>query len=192
LRPFASNNDIEAFIEYGFARTKSGNDVIDEPLAILAAFNWLDKNTKFSLLNCLQRDIDKNAPQKNGFEAYLAFYMRKVFEMSPKLNDIFIFRSDFARRKNTDLSWQQEEFELVTISNPTDTGQPKVSVLTPSCGPSSNIGFLALTDQDVLDWISKNEDQFAFCFPTESCWSRSFLLCQKQDNTKTTLNCDTS
>ena len=174
LQAFASD-DVEAFIEYGFARTKSRggaidlqDDVIDEPLAILAALDWLDKTTNFTHLNCLQHDIGKNAPRKNSFEAYLALYMRKVFEKTPKLVDIFTFRNDFARRKATDMPWQQDEFELVTVSTPAGTNQPTVSTLTPSSGPSSNVGFLAQTHEDVLDWLSKNEEKFAFCFPTES------------------------
>lgn len=38
LEPFAHEADIKAFIEYGIARTKSKSkeDVIDEPLAIMA------------------------------------------------------------------------------------------------------------------------------------------------------------
>jgi hypothetical protein len=43
------------------------------------------------------------------FEAYLAFYVHKVFENSARLNDVFIFWSDFSRRKDLDLSWQNEE-----------------------------------------------------------------------------------
>lgn len=72
-------DDIKAFIEYGFARTRSGEAVIDEPLAIMAAWKRFDNKRQFSLLNCLQEDIDKHSPRKNGFEAYLAFYLRKVF-----------------------------------------------------------------------------------------------------------------
>jgi hypothetical protein len=161
---------IDAFIEYGFARTKSGEDVIDEPLAITAAWNWFDTNKhyRYSLLDCLRRDIDKHAPRKNGFEAYLAFYVRKVFENTARLNEVFTFRSDFARRMNTDLPWQGEEFELVTVSIAEDTNQRTVSVVTPLSRPSSNVGFLASTDDDVLNWVSRNEGSHAFCFPTES------------------------
>ena len=40
--------------------------------------------------------------------------------------------------------------------------------VTPLSGPSSNVGFLASTDNDVLNWVSRNEGSHAFCFPTES------------------------
>ena len=168
MQPFAPEADIEIFIEYGLARTKSRNHVIDEPLAIMAAWNWLDKMGHLSLFHYLQRDIGRHAPRKNRFEAYLAFYMQKVFEKAPRLDDIFTFRSDFACRKATDLCWQSENFELVAVSISAHANEPNISVITPSCGPSSNIGFLALTDKEVVNWISENKDHYAFCFPTES------------------------
>jgi hypothetical protein len=168
LTPFAPEDEIKTFIEYGFARTRSEETVIDEPLVIMAAWSWLDKKGHFSLLDCLRREVGKHAPRKNGFEAYLAFYVRKAFEKTARLNDVFTFRSDFARRKDSDLSWQTEKFELVTVSIPAGADERKISAVTPSCGPSSNVGFLAKTDDDVLQWISENKGCYAFCFPTES------------------------
>jgi len=174
LTSFLTDVDIESFIEHGIARTISiehvtdEEHIIDEPLAIMALSNWLDEKRRFSLLDCLRREIGKHAPRKNAFEAYLAFYVRKVFEKTARLNDVFTFRNDFARRKRLDLSWQMEEFELVTVSIPAGTDKQKISVVTPSCGPSSNAGFLAKTDDDVLKWVSENEERYAFCFPTES------------------------
>lgn len=168
MEPFAPEDEIKTFIEYGFARTKSEKPVIDEPLVIMAAWNWLDTQGRFSLLDCLRREVGEHAPRKNGFEAYLAFYVRKAFEQTPKLNEIFTFRGDFSCRSKSDLFWQGEEFELVTVSTPTGTDEQKISVITPSCGPSSNVTFLAKTDDDVLKWISENKDSYAFCFPTEA------------------------
>lgn len=161
-------NEIANLIEYGFARIRPEGPVIDEPLVIMAAWNWLEMNGHFSLLQLLQLEVGKHATRKNGFEAYLTFYIRKVFESkTTRLNDIFIFRSDFARREDSDLSWQKDEFELVTVSTPAGTDQQKISIVTPSCGPSSNVGFLAQTDDAVLNWISENKESYAFCFPTE-------------------------
>ena len=168
LKPFAPEDEIGTFIEYGFARTKSREDVIDEPFAIMAVWNWLGEKGHFSLIDYLQREIGKNSPRKNGFEGYLAFYMRKVFEKPARLNEVFTFRSDFTGRGRMDLSWQKEEFELVTVSIWEGTDQREISVVTPSCGPSSNVGFLAKTDDDVLNWISENQNCYAFCFPIES------------------------
>jgi hypothetical protein len=175
LRPFVPEDDIEAFIEYGFTRTRSGEPVIDEPLVIMAAWNWLEMNRHFSIFSCLQDDIGKNS-QKNGFEAYLAFYVRKVFERMAKLDDVFIFRTDFASRKAADLSWQCEEFELVTVSMSAGSDERDISVVTPLCGPSSNVGFLASTDEDVLEWISKNKERYTFCFPTSKAGPDLFFL----------------
>lgn len=174
--------DIEAFIEHGFARTISRKHiideehVIDEPLAIMAVSNWLDEKRRFSLLECLQREISKHAPGKNAFEAYIAFYVRKAFEKTARLNDVFTFRRDFARRKDSDLSWQTDEFELVIVSIPAGADERRISVVTPSSGPSSNLGFLAKTDDDVLKWISENQDCYAFCFPTESAGPDFFFF----------------
>jgi hypothetical protein len=67
-----------------------------------------------------------------------------------------------------DLSWQNKEFELVTVSILAGTDQRRISTVTPSRGPFSNIGLLAKTDNDILKWISQNEECYAFCFPTES------------------------
>ena len=77
------------------------------------------------------------------------------------------FESDFARRRQTDLAWQHENFELVTVVH-ADGNDPQVSVVTPSCGPASNVGFSAESGEAVLEWISTNSDRFTFCFPPES------------------------
>jgi hypothetical protein len=159
----------ETFVEYGFARHKRGTEetVLDEPMAILAAFHWVNMHAKFSLSECLRHDIERHSKRKNGFEAYLAFHLRKVFETAPELDAIFNFRGDFAKRGVTDMPWQHQQFELVTMVA-TNKRNPLVSVVTPSCGPSSNIGFLADSGEEVLEWISTNADQFTFCFPPES------------------------
>jgi hypothetical protein len=62
---------VASFIQFGFARTKSGENVIDEPLAIMAMWNWLGGKghfSAFSLFDCLQRKIGTHAPRKNGSE----------------------------------------------------------------------------------------------------------------------------
>jgi len=86
------------FVRYGFARHKAGagGEVIDEPLMIFSALKWFSKLKQFSLLDCLRRDIGMHSPRRNGFEAYLAFYMRQLFEVPQILDAVFTFRSDFA------------------------------------------------------------------------------------------------
>jgi hypothetical protein len=162
LSPF-STQEKQAFVEYGVARHRPGETVIDEPLAILAAFHWLNQKAKFSMFNCLRRDIHNPSARQKGFEAYLAFYMRSVFEKGQELDAIFTFRDDFARRN--DLTWRGEKFELVTVVQTADTDKPNISVVVPSCGPSSNVGFLAESAEEVLDWMSANKNGFTFCFP---------------------------
>lgn len=150
--------------------------MIDEPIVIMAALKWLGENRHFSLLACLQREVGKHAPHKNGFEAYLAFYVRKFFEKPRRLDQVFTFRSDFAQRKDSDLSWQTEEFELVTVSMAPGTNNQNVSIVTPSSGPSSNVGFLARTNDDIINWISENEGLYSFCFATESAGPDLFFF----------------
>jgi hypothetical protein len=86
------------FVEYGFARNKWDEPAIDEPLAILAALHWVNQITRFSMFRYLSQNIHKHFPRENGFEAYLIFYIRKVFESTPILDEIFAFRSDFKQR----------------------------------------------------------------------------------------------
>ena len=152
------------FIEYGFARTKAGpgspQTVLDEPIAILAAMNWVNQNAQLSFSECIRHDIGKHSNTGNGFENYLAFYVRKFFETPKNLDELFEFRSDFNK-----INWKSEEFELVTVSCPGDSDQPHISIVTPASGPSSNIGLRAIKGEDVLAWISTNQDQFTFCFP---------------------------
>ena len=75
LPPFTSDSDSRSFIQYGFARTRSQELVIDKPLVIMAAWKWLEKEHHFSLFRHLQCRTGDHAPRKNGFEAYLAYYM---------------------------------------------------------------------------------------------------------------------
>lgn len=154
------------FVEYGFARHKDNGTVVDEPMAILAAIKWLNQKPEFSMFTSLHQDIGKHAPGKNGFEAYLTFYLREAFETAPKLNEVFTFRRGPTQR--TEPPWQRERFELVTVVASDDKGQPQDWVTTPSSGPSSELGFLADSGDKVLDWIHTNKGRRAFCFPPVS------------------------
>ena len=148
------------FVQYGFARyAKDTTPVIDEPMAILSAIEWLSQYPRFSLFNRLHRDIEKHSPRQNGFEVLLTFYLRHVFETAPALDKVFTFRKDYAERP--DLAWQHEEFELVTVIGPNN-----ISALTTSSGSSSNVGLLAEGDEQLLEWISTNAKRFTFCLPT--------------------------
>ena len=120
----------EDFVQYGFARFARGTTMIDEPLAILAAIEWLSQDPKFSLSHRLHRDIGKHSPRQNGFEVFLTFYLRYVFERAPALDEVFTFRSDYA--KGSDLAWQREKFELVTVVGPADN--IKITPLTSYSG----------------------------------------------------------
>jgi hypothetical protein len=166
LQSFATE-ERATFVEYGFARTVSTTipdvtqTVLDEPLAILAALTWVNQTASLSHFEYLRRDIGKHAKKGTGYENYFAFYVRSFFGMPRKLTELFKFRYDF----HEIIDWKSEEFELVTVSRPQGGGQPFISVVTPDCGPSSNIGFRASTGEDILSWMSTNEGQFTFCLP---------------------------
>ena len=170
------------FVEYGFARHRDAETVIDEPLAILAALRWMKRSTEYSLFKRLYCNIDNHSTHWNGFEACLVFYLRTVFQDAPPLHAIFPFRSDFAWRANTDRVWQYEEFKLVMVVDSRNT--PRISVVSPSSGPSPNIGFQAQSGRDVLDWISTNKDQSTFCFPPESFGPDILLFIQSKASEK--------
>jgi len=94
------------------------------------------------------------------------FYLRHVFDTASALDSIFTFREDFAKR--TDLAWQHEQFDLVTVVTPANKNDLQISVLTPSSGCSSNVGFTAKSGEDVAQWISTNSDRYTFCLPPEN------------------------
>ena len=158
--------DEKDFVQYGFARHKDGTTVIDEPLAILAAREWLDQNPRFSMTSRLHRDIKKHSSDHNGFEDYLTIFLRHIFATGLALDKVFTFRGDFAERP--DLAWQYEEFELVTVVGLANKEGPQISVLTPSSGSSHNIGFSTKKGEEVLEWISTNSERCTFCFPPKS------------------------
>lgn len=135
--------------------------MIDEPLPIAAGMQWISQNHRLLMFRRLSRDILKHENHKNGFEAYIAYYMQKAFEDAPELDTIFSFRSDFSRWKE-----MHEAFELVVVTK--ERNKPNIFVATPSSGPSSNLGFLANTNEEVLDWMSTNKNQAVFCFPSNS------------------------
>ena len=155
------------FVEYGFARTvtittsRATQTVLDEPIAILAALNWVNQTASLSHSEYLRHDLGKHSNKGNGFENYLAFYVRRFFEVPRRLTELLKFRSDFDKI----IDWKSEEFELVTVSRPCSSGQPHISIVRPGSGPSSNIGFRAAEGEDVLSWISTNEGQITFCLP---------------------------
>jgi len=154
------------FIEYGVARHRGNKTVIDEPLAILAALEWANLHTEFSVFKWACRSIHEHSSRKNGFELYLTYYLQKVFDGHPELNAVFTFRRDFAWRENGDLAWQREQFELVTVTA-TAKGR-QISPVTSLSGPSSNFGSIAESGAEVLEWISTNPNKFTFCFPPPS------------------------
>ncbi|PVF91660.1 hypothetical protein CPB86DRAFT_820309 [Serendipita vermifera] len=184
------------FIQYGFARavitlTKDRPSVetivIDERIPALIALKYLNNETSNTLFAGLYGDIFQHSPHGNGFEQYLAFYMRVAFEYSPTLDTIFHFRSDFAQRRNKDLKWQRRKFNLVTIWKGLDESDSSISIVTPSCGPSANLGFKADSIREVWEWIQFNREKRTFCFPPESMGPDLLFFVQSESTQRTFL-----
>jgi hypothetical protein len=167
-----------AFIETGFARfrkitTKKGEKsrllVFDEPLAVLAALKWIETQTSLSMFEHLHRNIDRHNPHRNGFEAYLSFYIREVFKESPNLGTVFTFRKDFVnQRLEGNLTWPDQKFSLVVFCQDSKEADPQILAATPSGWASSNMGLRAESVEVVLEWLTTNRNRYIFCFPPES------------------------
>jgi len=154
-----------SFVQYSIARYKgqwNTEPVMDEPLVILAAMRFLHQQQKNWTFNYLRLEIHDHSSRRNGLEGYLVYYLREVFTNAKKLDTIFTLRHDFHR-----LAWQHEEFELVTVVN-ANQDKPQVSVVTPTSGPSSHVGLRANSGEEVVQWITTNDDQNTFLFPPES------------------------
>jgi len=145
-------------------RSDVTHTILDEPIAILAALNWVNQTASLSHSEYLRQDLGKHSNVGNGFENYFAFYVRSFFNRPQRLAELFKFRHDFDKI----IDWKSDIFELVTVSRPEgSSSQPRISIVTPASGPSSNIGFRAATGEDILSWMSTNEGQFTFCLPPE-------------------------
>ncbi|PVF94285.1 hypothetical protein CPB86DRAFT_49855 [Serendipita vermifera] len=157
--------DRTAFVEYGIARIhiRGGQLSIDEPFIKVAAQTWLKRNPVLSLSEWCRSHFDVHSFQINGFEAYTTHYMLKILEKFPQFDAVFTLRKDHAQQNS--LTWLTNTLELVTVSKGVYSSDTRISVVTQSSGPSANIGFRANSSEDVLEWMSENKQQVAFCYP---------------------------
>ncbi|PVG00051.1 hypothetical protein CPB86DRAFT_872254 [Serendipita vermifera] len=170
--------DVEKFfIEIGFGRyriveTLEGHMeklVLNEPIPVFAALTSFKKWIPGSLFAHLRREIDKNVPSRNGFAAYLAFYLREVFKDAKELGGVFSFRSDFARQQHArEAAWPDRRFKLVSVSRREGEPNPHVSATTPYSWASPNLGVQEDSVEGVLDWVMTNSNGYTFCFPPSS------------------------
>lgn len=114
------------FIQYGFAHFARGTTILNKPLTILTAIEWLLQDPKFFLFHHLHQDFWKHSPGQNGFKVFLTFYLWHVFKTVPTLNKVFTFQDDHA--KHSDLAWQCKKIEFMTVVSPMN--KIKVSPLT--------------------------------------------------------------
>jgi hypothetical protein len=161
--------------------------VVDEPITILAASKWLDRSTQDTVFTRFYHDVRKKSFWGNVFQEYLVFYLREAFRDGPRLDKVFYFRSDFARRRTRDLQWQEGRFTLVTISKTAYEANRSIWVVTPSSGPSSNLAVRAKSVEDVQNWILTNSERRTFCIPPTSMGPDILFFIQSISTKKTLL-----
>jgi hypothetical protein len=158
------SDDQRKWIEHGFARftfppgTTRGKAVIDEPIIILNAANFLissAKSEKDMIDNVLQ-NLCHPAGRGTSFEEFLVVYFSLVFGLGVRLCDVFDFGPDVPTWATTN------DIELVTLSS---SGSLHTVNFTP--GPrissSHNLCTALQSADDTMDWF-KNPNT-AMCFP---------------------------
>ncbi|XP_006457032.1 hypothetical protein AGABI2DRAFT_122906 [Agaricus bisporus var. bisporus H97] len=161
--PRSIGRDDMLCIEHGFARvldSKQQGVLIDEPLAVLAAVQWMNTNHQ-SAYKAVAKDIRRNTENNNGFEKFIAVALDLIFSKQRRLSEVFEFHG-------TKPSWADMNARLVSVFRD-DTG--KVEICGSSfCGPefvapSATLGIAALYEaKATLSWL-QHHDRATFCFP---------------------------
>lgn len=158
--PRSLGQDEKMYVEYGFARFKDActNTVaVDEPLVLLAATHWIDKNYRTSYKFFAER-IKGHDTSSNGFENYLAFCFSLAFSQRQRVDKIFNFCG-------TPPAWAQQEAELVSLHHAFD-GIVEVNPVRQSTnsGPSLTLGVNAKTTDETSAWL-QHQSSTPVCFP---------------------------
>ncbi|KAG5731312.1 hypothetical protein E4T56_gene8114 [Termitomyces sp. T112] len=155
--PRSLGQDEKIYVEYGFARFKDADTntvAIDEPLVLLAAAHWIDKNYRTSYKLFAER-IKVHDASSNGFENYLAFCLNLAFSEKQRVDKIFTFCG-------TPPAWAQQEAEIVSLHY-TSNGI-EISPVRQSTGPSITLGINAKTTDETSVWLL-HECPNPICFP---------------------------
>ncbi|KAG6865084.1 hypothetical protein C0991_005228 [Blastosporella zonata] len=108
--PDSLGEDEKTYVEYGFARFVDPDThtvAVDEPLVLLAATHWINKNYRTSY-KFFAKQIHVHDPVSNGFENYIAFCLSLAFSKKQRLDEIFTFCGP-------SLPWACQEAELVSL-----------------------------------------------------------------------------
>ncbi|KAG6872270.1 hypothetical protein C0995_011369 [Termitomyces sp. Mi166 len=157
--PRSLGQDEKMYVEYGFARFKDAGTntvAIDEPLVLLAATHWIDKNYRTSYKLFAER-IRIHDTSSNGFENYLAFCLNLAFSQKQRLDKVFTFCG-------TPPAWAQQEAELVSLHYTSDGIEISPVRQSTNSGPSLTIGVNAKTTDGTSAWL-RHETPAPACFP---------------------------
>ncbi|KAJ2918891.1 hypothetical protein MD484_g1487, partial [Candolleomyces efflorescens] len=163
--PIALGTDEETYVEYGFARfvdSETKTVAVDEPLVLLAATHWINKNHSTNYKYFANR-IKVHDQLSNGFENYVAFCIDLAFMKKRPLSDVFSF-------VGTPPHWANFEAELVALYRTGDGRGPVEESSVRFCassGPSLTLGVNAKSPEETTAWLDSG-CHAALCFPLNS------------------------
>lgn len=168
--------DEAMYVEYGFARFDDSETrvvVIDEPLVLLAALEWMNKNHRVSY-KLLSRDISTHDRTFNGFENYIVFCLDLIFWKERRLSDVFTFHG-------TAPSWADQEARIVSVYSP-DSDHPEACAVCFSRLTASSVtsGMNAKSPELTMSWL-KHRQRPPFCFPHQSMGPDVMFILQLSD-----------
>ncbi|KAG6827376.1 hypothetical protein H0H92_012050 [Tricholoma furcatifolium] len=175
--PGSLGKDEKTYVEYGFARfTDSATNTvaIDEPLILLSATHWINKNhrTSYSLF-AKEIHLHTSSHTYNGFENYLAFCLNLAFSQPQRVDKVFSFCGPAPL-------WACQEAELVSLyhtSNGIEVSPVRQSSIS---GPSFTLGVNAKTTDETSAWL-KHENAAPICFPHQSMGPDLFFVLRLAD-----------
>ena len=174
--PVTLGKDEEAYVEYGFARfvdSETKTVAVDEPLVLLAATYWINRNYGTSYKHFAKQIQDHN-PLSNGFENYIAFCLDMALAKKPVIKDLFTF-------PGTPPTWAYMQAELVALHRIADD-TIEISPVSHFgfSGPSLTLGVNAKSAEETSAWLNAH-GHAAICFPHTSLGPDMLLVLKLDD-----------
>ncbi|KAF5335766.1 hypothetical protein D9611_009667 [Ephemerocybe angulata] len=174
--PNPLGKDEEIYVEYGFARfvdSETKTVVVDEPLVLLAATHWLNRNSR-TCYKYFAKKIHYHDPVSNGFENYIAFCLDMALSKSRLVRDVFTFQAPVP-------AWANLEAKLVALHR-TGMGTLELSPVRhfDFVGPSLTLGVNAKSPEEMAAWLDARKPA-AMCFPHTSMGPDMMLVLQLSD-----------
>ncbi|KAK7021267.1 hypothetical protein R3P38DRAFT_3543679 [Favolaschia claudopus] len=147
--PLDNNNDLIALVSTGFGRFSDRNRsqiMLDEPLLLIPAANWLYKRpvNKFlgeredSLLEILQQSLTSS----RVYPACLVIYLSRVFAANPRVNEVFTFPGSKPK-------WANKRAEIVSLGS-VEPGYASVDLT------SEVLAAAPLSLEDTVSWLTND------------------------------------